>query len=38
VILSTGVVHNYRWGTAQKQKLLTLESALAKSVLVADAA
>ena len=38
VILSTGVIHNYRWGTAQKQKLLTLESALAKSVLVADAA
>ncbi len=38
VILSTGVVHNYRWGTAQKQKLLTLESALAQSVLVAEAA
>ena len=38
VILSTGVVHNYRWGAAQKRKLLTLESALAKAVLVADAA
>ena len=38
VILSTGIIHNYRWGAAQKQKLLTLESALAKSVLVADAA
>jgi AraC family transcriptional regulator of adaptative response/methylated-DNA-[protein]-cysteine methyltransferase len=38
VILSTGVIHNYRWGTAQKQKLLTLESALARSALVADAA
>jgi AraC family transcriptional regulator of adaptative response/methylated-DNA-[protein]-cysteine methyltransferase len=38
VILSTGVIHNYRWGTAQKRRLLTLESALAKSVLVADAA
>jgi AraC family transcriptional regulator of adaptative response/methylated-DNA-[protein]-cysteine methyltransferase len=38
VILSTGVIHNYRWGTAQKRRLLTLESALAKAVLVADAA
>lgn len=38
VILSTGVIHNYRWGVVQKRKLLTLESALAKSVLVADAA
>ena len=38
VILSTGLIHNYRWGAAQKRKLLTLESALAKSVLVADAA
>jgi AraC family transcriptional regulator of adaptative response/methylated-DNA-[protein]-cysteine methyltransferase len=38
VILSTGVIHNYRWGTTQKQKLLTLESALARSVLVAEAA
>jgi AraC family transcriptional regulator, regulatory protein of adaptative response / methylated-DNA-[protein]-cysteine methyltransferase len=38
VILSTGVIHNYRWGAAQKRKLLTLESALAKAVLVADAA
>jgi AraC family transcriptional regulator, regulatory protein of adaptative response / methylated-DNA-[protein]-cysteine methyltransferase len=38
VILSTGLIHNYRWGAAQKRKLLTLESALAKAVLVADAA
>jgi AraC family transcriptional regulator of adaptative response/methylated-DNA-[protein]-cysteine methyltransferase len=38
VILSTGVIHNYRWGAAQKRKLLTLESALAQAVLVADAA
>jgi AraC family transcriptional regulator of adaptative response/methylated-DNA-[protein]-cysteine methyltransferase len=38
VILSTGVIHNYRWGATQKRKLLTLESALAKAVLVADAA
>lgn len=38
VILSTGVIHNYRWGTAQKRKLLTLEGALARSVPVADAA
>jgi AraC family transcriptional regulator of adaptative response/methylated-DNA-[protein]-cysteine methyltransferase len=38
VILSSGVIHNYRWGAAQKRKLLTLESALAKAVLVADAA
>jgi AraC family transcriptional regulator, regulatory protein of adaptative response / methylated-DNA-[protein]-cysteine methyltransferase len=38
VILSTGVIHNYRWGTAQKRRLLTLESALAQAVLVADAA
>jgi AraC family transcriptional regulator of adaptative response/methylated-DNA-[protein]-cysteine methyltransferase len=38
VILSTGVIHNYRWGAAQKRRLLTLESALAKAVLVADAA
>jgi AraC family transcriptional regulator of adaptative response/methylated-DNA-[protein]-cysteine methyltransferase len=38
VILSTGVIHNYRWGAPQKRKLLTLESALAKAVLVADAA
>jgi hypothetical protein len=37
VILSTGVVHNYRWGAAKKRKLLTLESALAKAVLVAAA-
>jgi len=38
VILSTGVIHNYRWGTAQKQKLLTVESALANAARVADAA
>jgi AraC family transcriptional regulator, regulatory protein of adaptative response / methylated-DNA-[protein]-cysteine methyltransferase len=38
VILSTGVIHNYRWGTAQKRKLLTIESALARSVLAANAA
>ena len=38
VILSTGVIHNYRWGTAQKRKLLTIESALAKAVLAANAA
>jgi AraC family transcriptional regulator, regulatory protein of adaptative response / methylated-DNA-[protein]-cysteine methyltransferase len=38
VILSTGIIHNYRWGAAQKRKLLTLESALAKAVLIADAA
>lgn len=38
VILSTGVIHNYRWGAAQKRKLLTLESALARAALVADAA
>jgi AraC family transcriptional regulator of adaptative response/methylated-DNA-[protein]-cysteine methyltransferase len=38
VILSTGVIHNYRWGTAQKHKLLTVESALAKAVLAANAA
>ncbi|MGH6898453.1 MAG: methylated-DNA--[protein]-cysteine S-methyltransferase [Geminicoccaceae bacterium] len=38
VILSTGVIHNYRWGTAQKRKLLTVENALAKAAVVADAA
>jgi AraC family transcriptional regulator of adaptative response/methylated-DNA-[protein]-cysteine methyltransferase len=38
VILSSGVIHNYRWGAAQKRKLLTLESALARSAPVADAA
>jgi AraC family transcriptional regulator, regulatory protein of adaptative response / methylated-DNA-[protein]-cysteine methyltransferase len=38
VILSTGVIHNYRWGTLQKRKLLVLEGALAKADAVADAA
>jgi AraC family transcriptional regulator, regulatory protein of adaptative response / methylated-DNA-[protein]-cysteine methyltransferase len=28
VILSTGVIHNYRWGVAQKRVLTTFESAL----------
>jgi len=31
VILSTGIIHNYRWGTAQKRKLLTVEAALAEA-------
>lgn len=30
VILSTGVIHNYRWGAARKKTLLALESALAR--------
>jgi AraC family transcriptional regulator of adaptative response/methylated-DNA-[protein]-cysteine methyltransferase len=38
VILSTGVIHNYRWGAAQKRKLLTLEGALARAAPAADAA
>jgi AraC family transcriptional regulator of adaptative response/methylated-DNA-[protein]-cysteine methyltransferase len=38
VILSTGVLHNYRWGTAQKRKLVTLEGAVAKAPVVVDAA
>ena len=38
VILATGVIHNYRWGTAQKQRLLTVEGALAKAATLADAA
>ncbi|HYZ26771.1 MAG TPA: methylated-DNA--[protein]-cysteine S-methyltransferase [Geminicoccaceae bacterium] len=38
VILSTGVIHNYRWGTAQKQKLLTVESALANAARGIEAA
>jgi AraC family transcriptional regulator of adaptative response/methylated-DNA-[protein]-cysteine methyltransferase len=38
VVLSTGVIHNYRWGTAQKRRLLTLEGALEKAAVVADAA
>jgi AraC family transcriptional regulator of adaptative response/methylated-DNA-[protein]-cysteine methyltransferase len=38
VILATGVIHNYRWGTAQKRKLLTVEGALAKAAALADAA
>ena len=28
VIRSTGIIHNYRWGTAQKQVLTSFESAL----------
>jgi AraC family transcriptional regulator, regulatory protein of adaptative response / methylated-DNA-[protein]-cysteine methyltransferase len=38
VILATGVIHNYRWGAAQKRKLLTVEGALAKAAPLADAA
>ena len=38
VILATGVIHNYRWGAAQKRKLLTVEGALAKAAALADAA
>jgi AraC family transcriptional regulator of adaptative response/methylated-DNA-[protein]-cysteine methyltransferase len=38
VILSTGVIHNYRWGTAQKQKLLAVEGALANAARVENAA
>jgi AraC family transcriptional regulator of adaptative response/methylated-DNA-[protein]-cysteine methyltransferase len=38
VILSTGVIYNYRWGAAQKRRLLTLEGALARAAPVADAA
>jgi AraC family transcriptional regulator of adaptative response/methylated-DNA-[protein]-cysteine methyltransferase len=38
VILSTGVIHNYRWGTTQKRKLVTLEGAIAKAPVVVDAA
>jgi AraC family transcriptional regulator of adaptative response/methylated-DNA-[protein]-cysteine methyltransferase len=38
VILSTGVIHNYRWGTAQKHKLLTVEGALAKAAALTGAA
>jgi AraC family transcriptional regulator, regulatory protein of adaptative response / methylated-DNA-[protein]-cysteine methyltransferase len=37
-ILATGVIHNYRWGAAQKRKLLTVEGALAKAAALADAA
>jgi AraC family transcriptional regulator of adaptative response/methylated-DNA-[protein]-cysteine methyltransferase len=29
VILSTGVIHNYRWGVAHKRRLLAVEAALA---------
>jgi AraC family transcriptional regulator of adaptative response/methylated-DNA-[protein]-cysteine methyltransferase len=28
VILSTGLIHNYRWGVAQKRVLTTFEAAL----------
>ena len=28
VILSTGIIHNYRWGVAQKRVLTTFEAAL----------
>jgi AraC family transcriptional regulator of adaptative response/methylated-DNA-[protein]-cysteine methyltransferase len=38
VILATGVIHNYRWGAAQKRKLLAVEGALAKAASLADAA
>jgi AraC family transcriptional regulator, regulatory protein of adaptative response / methylated-DNA-[protein]-cysteine methyltransferase len=31
VILSTGVMHNYRWGVRQKQLLTTVEAALAQA-------
>ncbi len=31
VILSTGVIHNYRWGVAQKRLLTTFEAALAEA-------
>jgi len=38
VILATGVIHNYRWGIAQKRRLLTVEGALARAAALADAA
>lgn len=31
VILSTGVIHNYRWGVPTKRRLLAVESALAEA-------
>lgn len=31
VILSTGIIHNYRWGVAQKRVLTTFEAALAEA-------
>lgn len=31
VILGTGIIHNYRWGTDQKKKLLILEAAIAEA-------
>jgi AraC family transcriptional regulator of adaptative response/methylated-DNA-[protein]-cysteine methyltransferase len=30
VILSTGIIHNYRWGERQKQLLVGFERALAQ--------
>jgi hypothetical protein len=38
VLLSTGVSHNDRCGTAQEREILTLQSALAEAVLTAEAA
>ena len=31
VILGTGIVHNYRWGTEQKNKLLTVEATITEA-------
>jgi hypothetical protein len=31
VILSTGIIHNYRWGARQKQLLIGVEGALARA-------
>jgi AraC family transcriptional regulator of adaptative response/methylated-DNA-[protein]-cysteine methyltransferase len=31
IILSTGLIHNYRWGTHQKRLLTTFEAALTKA-------
>jgi hypothetical protein len=28
VILNTGIIHNYRWGVAQKRVLTSFEAAL----------
>ena len=36
VILSTGIVHNYRWGTAQKRVLLAFEGALSEDLRAAS--
>lgn len=38
VILSTGIIHNYRWGTAQKRKLLTVEAALSEAAAISEGA